>query len=324
MVRFTTKPVCWGRFFPTTKQANPSLPDVKVFGNVIQLKRWKGNTSHDKEKQTGRLFSSSIGTCGVGEKDQRSLMEKLSQAKLRLNFESWMLFLIIGTRTSCQGKWWHLIIWKTITIFHPRQNVVWFFWLNHFHLTAKTGLCFRTLFFFNFRIWNASLSSSHLLWWTGPCCASLGFEGCDQGYGCSVAIWCTRRIWGPLGTGLFNIFFGGGKNWQERRTANNPPNPCQIFTAECCVKNHQSSEAEKFHPPKQGTFGWVFSHKDECEATKPIQQLGCLAGDRTFPAGEELRATLLLQLFATSVWWGFGMGQGGKSWKACCFCRFPL
>ena len=86
--------------------------------------------------------------------------------------------------------------------------------------------------------------------------------------------------------------------------------------------NHR--RRKNFTPQNRELLDGFFHIKMNVKPPSPFNSWVCLAGDRTFPAGEELRATLLLQLFATSVWWGFGMGQGGKSWKACCFCRFPL
>ena len=96
--------------------------------------------------------------------------------------------------------------------FSPTSKCGVVFLIESFHLTAKTGLCFRTLFFFS----TLEMHPSHHPIFCG---------GQDR----TVPLWVLKGVikatgapWQsgaqgesggcPLGTGLFNCFFGGGKN----------------------------------------------------------------------------------------------------------------
>ena len=90
------------------------------------------------------------------------------------------------------------------------------------------------------------------------------------------------------------------------------------------MKNHQSSEAEKFHPPKQGTFGWVFSHKDECEATKPIQQLGLLSWGSDVSCRRRTSCHSALATVCDLSLMGFWDGSGWKKLEGLLFLQVPI
>ena len=115
---------------------------------------------------------------------------------------------------------------------------------------------------------------------------------------------------GQLGEGFSNVFCGGKTDRKEKT----PTNPCQMKTRN--AEKISTSEAEIL--TQKRNFGWGFLIKTNVNPP-PIQELdfwgiGC--------AGEELRATLLLQLPETSVD-GFWMGQGGTNWKGL-FLKVPI